>query len=107
MPYLMKYDILGMAKHGVLKIDPRIIHSADKNIVAVTSSITVIPYNKTLISEDKVPTKWEDFLRPEFTGKEIRLGCSALAGGRIGAGLGYGKNVGFCPEVSLPTAGVG
>ena len=30
MPYLMKYDILGMAKHGVLKIDPRIIHSAAK-----------------------------------------------------------------------------
>jgi iron(III) transport system substrate-binding protein len=70
-PYLAKHDILGMAKQGVLKIDPRMIHPVERNMVAVTSNLTVVPYNKKLISSDKVPTKWEDFLKPEFKGKQI------------------------------------
>jgi ABC-type Fe3+ transport system substrate-binding protein len=26
----------------------------------------VVAYNKNLISPDKVPNRWEDFLKPEF-----------------------------------------
>ncbi|MBI2985944.1 MAG: extracellular solute-binding protein [Deltaproteobacteria bacterium] len=73
IPYLMKHDIVGMAKHGVLKIDPRMVHPGEKNMVSVTSSLTVVPYNRKLISEDKVPAKWEDFLKPEFKGKKFVL----------------------------------
>ncbi|MBI2988440.1 MAG: ABC transporter substrate-binding protein [Deltaproteobacteria bacterium] len=73
IPYLMKQDILGMARHGVLKIDPRMVHSGERNIVGVTSAIRVVAYNKKLISEDKVPAKWEDFLKPEFKGKKFVL----------------------------------
>src|SRR6185436_378037 len=29
-PYLIKYDMLGMAKQGVIKIDPRMIHPTDR-----------------------------------------------------------------------------
>ncbi|MBI2987211.1 MAG: extracellular solute-binding protein [Deltaproteobacteria bacterium] len=67
MPYLMRHDILGMAKHGVLKIDPRMIHPGERNIVSVTTNIRLVAYNRKLISEDKVPAKWEDFLGLERT----------------------------------------
>ena len=71
IPHLMKYDILGMAKHGVLKIHPKMIHPVERNMVSVTSALQVVPYNRKLISEDKVPAKWEDFLKPEFKGKKF------------------------------------
>src|SRR5215813_10071787 len=77
-PYLKKYDILGMAKHGVLKIDSRMVHPAERDMVSVTSSIRVVPYNKERISEDKVPAKWEDFLKPEFKGKKFILDIRAI-----------------------------
>ncbi|MBI2986467.1 MAG: ABC transporter substrate-binding protein [Deltaproteobacteria bacterium] len=70
-PYLKKYDILGMAEHGVLKIHPKMIHPVERNMVSVTSAITVVPYNRKLISEDKVPAKWEDFLKPELKGRKF------------------------------------
>jgi ABC-type Fe3+ transport system substrate-binding protein len=72
-PYLKKYDILGMARHGVLKIDSRMVSPLERNMVSVTSVIRVIPYNRKLISEDKIPAKWEDFLKPEFKGKKFVL----------------------------------
>lgn len=78
LPHLIKYDILGMAKRGVLKIEPRMVHPAERNIVSVTSVLTVIPYNKKLISEDKVPNKWEDFLKAEFKGKKFVLDVRPL-----------------------------
>ncbi|MBI2989452.1 MAG: extracellular solute-binding protein [Deltaproteobacteria bacterium] len=71
MPYLMKHDILGMARHGVLKIDPRMVHSGERNIVGVTSAISAVAYNRKLIADDKVPDRWEGFLRPEFKGKKF------------------------------------
>ena len=33
--------------------------------------ISVVPYNRKLIPEDKVPAKWEDFLKPEFKGRKF------------------------------------
>ena len=69
----MKHDILGMAQHGVIKIDPRMIHPVERNMVSVTSSLTVVPYNRKLISDEQVPARWEDFLKPEFKGKKFVL----------------------------------
>ena len=81
-PYLKKHDILGMAKQGVLKIHPKMIHPVERNMISVTSTIDGVPYNRKLISEDKVPAKWEDFLKPEFKGRKFVLDIrpSAVAG---------------------------
>jgi iron(III) transport system substrate-binding protein len=73
VPYLMKHDILGMAKQGVLKIDSRMIDPVDRNIIAPTSVLSTVTYNRSLISEDKVPAKWEGFLKPELKGKKFAL----------------------------------
>jgi iron(III) transport system substrate-binding protein len=73
VPYLMKHDILRMAKEGVLKIDSRMIHPVDRNIIAPTSVLSTVSYNRALIADDKVPAKWEDFLKPELRGKKFAL----------------------------------
>jgi iron(III) transport system substrate-binding protein len=73
VPYLMKHDILRMAKQGVLKIDARMIHPGDRNIIAPTSVLSAASYNKALISDDKVPTTWEGFLKPELKGKKFAM----------------------------------
>ena len=73
IPQLKKHDIFGMARSGVLKIDSRMVHPTERNVVSVTSSITVVSYNKELISEAQVPAKWEDFLKPEFKGRKFVL----------------------------------
>jgi iron(III) transport system substrate-binding protein len=73
IPYLKKHDIFGMARQGILKIDPRMVHPTERNVVSVASSVTVVTYNKELISENMVPAKWEDFLKPEFKGRKFIL----------------------------------
>jgi ABC-type Fe3+ transport system substrate-binding protein len=72
-PFAKKFDILGMAEQGVLAISPKMIDPRDRNIVSLTSGVSVPVYNKKLISEDKVPDKWEDFLKPEFKGKKFMV----------------------------------
>jgi spermidine/putrescine-binding protein len=42
-------------------IDPN-----NRNIVAIGSGIQVVAYNKKLIAENKVPSTWDGFLKPEF-----------------------------------------
>lgn len=73
VPFLMKQDILRMAKQGVLKIDSRMIHPGDRNIIAPTSVLSTVSYNRALIADDKVPTRWEDYLKPELRGKKFAM----------------------------------
>src|SRR5262245_29280646 len=66
-----KFDLLGMAQHGVLKMSPKMIEPVDRHIVALQSNIQVIAYNKEVIAPDKVPTTWDEFLKPEFRDKKL------------------------------------
>jgi iron(III) transport system substrate-binding protein len=70
-PYQKKFDILGMAQQGVLQIPVGMIDPVNRNIVSYTTNTQVVTYNKKLISEDKVPNTWEDFLKPEFKGRKF------------------------------------
>jgi iron(III) transport system substrate-binding protein len=70
-PYQKKFDILGMAQQGVLQIPAGMIDPVNRNIISYTTNTQVVAYNKKLISEDKVPNTWEDFLKPEFKGKKF------------------------------------
>ena len=70
-PFAKKFDILGMSEHGILKISPKMIDPQHRNFVSLTTGISVPVYNKKLIPEDKVPNRWEDFLKPEFKGTKF------------------------------------
>jgi ABC-type Fe3+ transport system substrate-binding protein len=61
-PYQKKFDILGMAEQKVLNIPPKLVDPQQRNLIAIGSNITVVAFNKKLISAEKVPDRWEDFL---------------------------------------------
>ena len=71
LPYQLKFDILGMAAVGILNIHPRMIDPLNRNTMAANTIASVAIYNRKLIAEDKVPARWEDFLKPEFKGRKI------------------------------------
>ncbi len=71
LPHQKKFDVLGMAQQGVLQIPLGMIDPVNRNTVSYTTNTQVVAYNKTLISEDKVPNTWEDFLKPEYKGRKF------------------------------------
>jgi ABC-type Fe3+ transport system substrate-binding protein len=71
LPFQKKLDILGMAEHGVLKIPTQLIDPKVRNVVTLGSNMNVVAYNKNLIPDNKVPDRWEDFLKPEFKGRKF------------------------------------
>jgi ABC-type Fe3+ transport system substrate-binding protein len=77
----LKFDILGMAEQGVLKINPKMIDPDNRTIVAIASGLCAVAYNKQRVAPDRVPNQLEDMLRPEFKGKkfvvDIRPHCMA------------------------------
>ncbi|MBI2986148.1 MAG: ABC transporter substrate-binding protein [Deltaproteobacteria bacterium] len=73
LPYQRKFDILGMAQQGVLRIPPKLVDPVNRHVVAIQSNMQVVAYNKELISGDKIPDAWEGFLTPEFKGKKFLL----------------------------------
>jgi ABC-type Fe3+ transport system substrate-binding protein len=71
LPHQKKFDVLGMARHGVLQMPVAMIDPVNRNIVSYSTNTQVVAYNKKLISEDRVPNTWEDFLKPEFKGRKF------------------------------------
>ena len=71
IPFAKKFDLLGMAEFGVLRIPPKMVDPKHRAIAALGSALSVVAYNKNLIPPDKVPNRWEDFLKPEFKGRKF------------------------------------
>ena len=88
LPYIKRFDILGMAMHKVLAIPPAMVDPKNRNIVSIASSIFAIGYNRKLIPEEKVPRSWEDFLKPEYKGKKFMVDIRPLGFAALAAGLG-------------------
>jgi ABC-type Fe3+ transport system substrate-binding protein len=60
-----------MAQQGVLRLPPQLVDPVNRNIVAATSALQVIAFNKKLLASEKAPNTWEDFLKPEFKGQKF------------------------------------
>jgi len=92
-PYQKKFDILGMAEQKVLNIPPKLVDPQLRNLVTIGSNITVVAFNKKLISAEKVPDRWEDFTKPEFKGKKFVLDIRPLPLGMLVPAFGMEKVV--------------
>ena len=73
LPYLKAFDLVSMAKKEVLRIPVGMIDPKNRNVVGMTSSVSVVSYNKSLIPADRVPDRWEDFLKPPFKGRKFAV----------------------------------
>jgi ABC-type Fe3+ transport system substrate-binding protein len=73
VPYAKKFDILGMAERGVLKIPLKMIDSNNRKVVSLGTSFCSIAFNKKLRDPANTPNSWEDFLKPEYKGRKFVL----------------------------------
>ncbi|MBM2806604.1 MAG: hypothetical protein HW419_4497, partial [Deltaproteobacteria bacterium] len=70
-PYTEKIDLRAMAEQGVLQIPPKMINPESRNVIALSSTIDASAYHKKLLPPDLVPKTWEDFLKPEHSGRKL------------------------------------
>ena len=73
LPHQKKFDILGMAQHGVIQIPLPMIDPVNRHVIVVASDLQVVEYNKKNLPPEKVPNTWEGFLREEFKGRKFML----------------------------------
>jgi len=73
IPFAKKFDLLGMAEHGVLRIPTKMIDPQRRSFAALGSALSAVAYNKNMIPPEKVPNRWEDFLKPEFRGRKFMV----------------------------------
>jgi ABC-type Fe3+ transport system substrate-binding protein len=77
----MKFDILGMAEQGVLKMNPKMVDPNNRNVVAIATGLCSMAYNKGRVPAERAPNQLEDVLRPEFKGRkfivDVRPHCMA------------------------------
>ena len=99
-PYQKKFDILGMAEQKVLNIPPKLVDPQLRSLVSVASNVTVVAYNKKLISAEKVPDRWEDFLKPEFKGKKFVIDIRPVPIGMLVPAWGLEKAVDFAKKIN-------
>ena len=71
LPYQMKFDILGMISAGILNIHPRMVDPVNRNTISANTIANVAVFNRKLIADERVPSRWEDFLKPEFKGRKF------------------------------------
>ena len=88
LPQLKKFDILGMARPGVLQLPTEIIDPANRNVLSLASTIYGVSYNKNLIAPERVPNRWEDFLKPEFKGRKFMVEIRPTGMATLAAGVG-------------------
>lgn len=100
IPYLKKFDILGMATQKVLVIPPAMIDPKNRNIMSIGSAIFVVGYNKKLISEAKTPKTWEEFLKPEFKGKKFMVDIRPQGFAALAAGLGEKWAIDYAEKIA-------
>ncbi|MGH7847637.1 MAG: ABC transporter substrate-binding protein [Candidatus Binatia bacterium] len=86
--FVKKIDVMGMGEHGVLAIPTGMIDPSKRSIVAEASAIQAVVYNKDLISGERVPNTWEDFLKPEFKGRKFLVDIRPHGMVSLVAGLG-------------------
>jgi len=94
-PYLKKFDILGMAEHGLLSIPPRVIDPSHRTIVSKSTQVSVAAYNKKLLPADKVPATWEGVLKPEFKGRKFIANVRPLSIANLVPAWGLEKALDF------------
>jgi ABC-type Fe3+ transport system substrate-binding protein len=100
LPHQRKFDILGMAQQRILQIPVEMIDPVNRNIVAYTTNTMVVTYNKNLLSDEKVPTHWEEFLKPEFHGRKFLADIRPQFTSALVPAWGIEKTLQFAKKIS-------
>ena len=99
-PYLMKFDIVRMAKQGILRIPAPMIDPIRRNVVGFSSRFPVISYSKNLVPPSQIPKSWEDLLKPEFKGKKFAVDIRPQELAVLVAAWGLEKTTEFARKIA-------
>jgi ABC-type Fe3+ transport system substrate-binding protein len=100
VPHQKKFDILGMAQHGVVQIPVKMIDPINRHIVAVASDFQVIAYNKKYLPPERLPNTWEDLLKEEFKGRKFVLDIRPKDIAALVPAWGLEKTVAFARKLA-------
>jgi ABC-type Fe3+ transport system substrate-binding protein len=100
LPHQKKYDLVGMAQHGVLKIVPDLVDPVNRHIVALGGHFQAVAYNKKLIAPAQVPDTWDGFLRPEFKDRKLTTDVRAVMFAALVPAWGLEKTVDFARRLA-------
>jgi ABC-type Fe3+ transport system substrate-binding protein len=100
LPHQRRFDILGMAQQRILQIPVEMIDPVNRNIVAYTTNTMVVTYNKNLLSDEKVPSHWEEFLKPEFHGRKFLADIRPQFTSALVPAWGIEKTLQFAKKIS-------
>ena len=106
-PYIKRFDILGMAKHGVLDIPAQVIDPITRSVVAITSETQVVAYNKKLLVTGEGARKVGGFSQARIQRQKILRGHPTFGSFGSSAYLGAGEGPGFRPQDSGSGTGLG
>ncbi|MBI2988976.1 MAG: extracellular solute-binding protein [Deltaproteobacteria bacterium] len=95
-----KVDLLGMAERGVLAIPTKIIDPKSRKVVAVSTTLGAIAFNRCILDASKVPERWEDFLKPELKGKKFIVDVRPLNYAPMAAGAGEEWMVNYARKIA-------
>ena len=100
LPHQKKFDLLGMTKHGVLRIPPEMVDPVNRHILALQTNIAGFAYNKKLVPENKTPDTYEDMLKPEFKGKKFATDVRPRAVAALVPAWGLEKVVAYAKKLA-------
>jgi ABC-type Fe3+ transport system substrate-binding protein len=100
LPHLWRADLLGMAEHGVIDIPPPMIDPKNRNVVALVSRFEVVPYNKNLVSTDRLPKTWEDMLKPDWKGRKFGVDINPQELAALVPGWGLEKTLDYARKIA-------
>jgi Bacterial extracellular solute-binding protein len=100
LPSMKKFAILAMAERKVLDIPVKMIDSVNLNLVAMESSLQLVAFNKCVMDPAKVPSSWEDFLKPEFKGRKFLVDIRPNLQTVMAAGAGEEWMVSYAKKIA-------
>jgi ABC-type Fe3+ transport system substrate-binding protein len=84
---------------GTLTIAKEMINPKQPGTMAAGSGIGAFSYNPKLLAADKVPTSYEDFLKPEFKGKKFLIDIEPANLASLGAAWGEDKLLSYSRQL--------
>ena len=100
IPHQKKFDLFGMAQHGVLNMVLDLVDPVNRHIVAIGGHFQAVAYHRQLVPPERVPDMWEGFLKPEFADRKIATDVRSVMFAALVPAWGLEKTVDFARKLA-------
>ena len=100
IPYGKKFDLFAMAQQRVLDIPLKMIDAGSRKALALSTHFGVVAFNKCRLTQNQIPERWEDFLKPEFKDKKFVVDIRPFVYQSFAAGAGEEWMIDFATKIA-------